>query len=124
MILATRAISSKLSSSARQELEVASERLPRHAVGAAQVAAVGDRDAQVAQRSTGAVIPTGADAVVAVERTRTVDGLVEILTAVAPGDHVRLAGDDIRAGQRVLARGTRLGAAELGCARVAGAGRG
>jgi molybdopterin molybdotransferase len=64
--------------------------------------------------STGAVIPTGADAVVAVEQTRTVDGLVEILTAVAPGDHVRLAGDDIRAGQRVLARGTRLGTAQLG----------
>lgn len=64
--------------------------------------------------STGAVIPTGADAVVAVEQTRTVDGLVEILTAVAPGDYVRLAGDDIRAGQRVLARGTRLGPAQLG----------
>jgi molybdopterin molybdotransferase len=75
--------------------------------------------------STGAVIPTGADAVVAVEQTRTVDGHVEILAAVAPGDHVRLAGDDIRAGQRVLARGTRLGPAHLGvlaslgCAEVA-----
>ncbi len=64
--------------------------------------------------STGAVIPEGADAVVAVEQTRSVDGRVEVLAAVVPGDHVRLAGEDIRAGQRVLARGTRLGAAELG----------
>jgi molybdopterin molybdotransferase len=64
--------------------------------------------------STGAMLPAGADAVVAVEQTHTRDGHVEILTEVALGDYVRLAGEDIRAGQRVLARGTRLGAAELG----------
>jgi molybdopterin molybdotransferase len=64
--------------------------------------------------STGAVIPAGADAVVAVEQTRSADGRVEVLTAVAPGDYVRLAGEDIRAGELVLARGARLGAAELG----------
>jgi molybdopterin molybdotransferase len=64
--------------------------------------------------STGAMMPAGADAVVAVEQTHTRDGHVEILTAVTPGDYVRRAGEDIRAGQRVLARGTRLGAAELG----------
>jgi hypothetical protein len=33
----------------RQEFEVAAERFPRHAVDAAEIAAVGDRDAQVAQ---------------------------------------------------------------------------
>jgi molybdopterin molybdotransferase len=64
--------------------------------------------------STGAMIPTGADAVVAVEHTRRLDGRVEVLTAVAPGDYVRLAGEDIQAGQLVLAHGTRLGPAELG----------
>jgi molybdopterin molybdotransferase len=64
--------------------------------------------------STGAVIPAGADAVVAVEQARSVDGRVEVLTAVAPGDYVRLAGEDIRARELVLARGTRVGAAELG----------
>ena len=64
--------------------------------------------------STGAMLPAGADAVVAVEQTRTRDGHVEILTEVAPGDYVRLAGEDILTGQRVLTRGTRLGAAELG----------
>ena len=35
----------------RQEDEVLAEHLARHAVRAAQVAAVGDRDAQVAQRT-------------------------------------------------------------------------
>jgi molybdopterin molybdotransferase len=64
--------------------------------------------------STGAMIPPGADAVVAVEQTRGRAGDVEILTAVAPGNHVRFAGDDIRAGQTVILSGSRLGAAELG----------
>jgi molybdopterin molybdotransferase len=64
--------------------------------------------------STGAMLPAGADGVVALEQTHARDGHVEVLTAVAPGEYVRLAGEDIRAGQRVLARGTRLGAAELG----------
>jgi len=70
--------------------------------------------AQAVAISTGAMLPAGADGVVAVEQTHTRDGHVEVLTGVAPGDYVRLAGEDIRAGQRVLARGTRLGAAELG----------
>ena len=43
-------ISSKVSSSGGQEAEVAPEDLLRHAVDAAEVAAVGDRDPQVAQR--------------------------------------------------------------------------
>ena len=48
---ATRAISSKLSSSARaQELVVGSEDLARHAVATAEVAAVGDRYPQVSHR--------------------------------------------------------------------------
>jgi molybdopterin molybdotransferase len=64
--------------------------------------------------STGAMIPAGADAVVAVEQTLMRDGHVEVLAAVAPGDYVRLAGEDVRAGQRVLARGSRLGPAQLG----------
>jgi molybdopterin molybdotransferase len=88
--------------------------------GHPSAAAVGGEDAIAI--STGAVIPAGADAVVAVEQTRSADGRVEVLAAVAPGDYVRRAGEDIRAGQLVLARGTRLGAAELGV--LASLGRG
>ncbi|MGO9488672.1 MAG: gephyrin-like molybdotransferase Glp [Solirubrobacteraceae bacterium] len=69
---------------------------------------------EAAPISTGAEIPAGADAVVPVEQTRLRDGLVEVLEEVPAGRHVRRAGADIRAGQRVLAAGTRLGAAELG----------
>jgi molybdopterin molybdotransferase len=64
--------------------------------------------------STGAMMPAGADAVVAVEQTRVRGGDVEILTAVAPRTDVRLAGDDIRAGQSVVRAGSRLGPAQLG----------
>jgi putative molybdopterin biosynthesis protein len=71
---------------------------------------------QAAEISTGAVMPPGADAVVMVERTdETEDGeAVEIRTAVAPGDHVMLAGADVAAGERALGPGTRLTAREIG----------
>jgi len=64
--------------------------------------------------STGAMLPPGADAVVPVEDTSRRDGRVEVRAAAPAGRHVRRAGDDIRAGDTVLERGTRLGAAELG----------
>ncbi|MDR5673362.1 Molybdopterin biosynthesis enzyme [Halalkaliarchaeum sp. AArc-CO] len=66
--------------------------------------------------STGAVMPPGADAVVMVERTDPVDGGdgIAVRTAVAPGDHVMLAGADIAAGARALGPGTRLTPREIG----------
>jgi molybdenum cofactor synthesis domain-containing protein len=64
--------------------------------------------------STGAVVPPGADAVVMVERTTERDGAVAIQTAVAPGDHIMPAGDDIAAGSRALEPGTRITSREIG----------
>jgi molybdopterin molybdotransferase len=64
--------------------------------------------------STGAVMPTGADAVVRVESTRRDGAHVELSAAVAPGTYVRRAGEDIRAGASVLTAGTRLGPSEVG----------
>ena len=64
--------------------------------------------------STGAVLPAGADTVVPVEDTSRHDGRVEIRAAAPVGRYVRRAGDDLRAGETVLERGARLGAAELG----------
>jgi len=63
---------------------------------------------------TGAPLPAGADAVVPVERTLPGPGTVDVLQEARPGQNVRLAGEDIRAGQRILHRGTRIRAAELG----------
>jgi molybdopterin molybdotransferase len=56
---------------------------------------------------TGAAIPEGADAVVPVERTRatTSGGQVEVLASVAPGEHVRPAGEDFAAGERLVQSG-------------------
>jgi molybdopterin molybdotransferase len=64
--------------------------------------------------STGAAIPRGADAVVAVEQTRQGDAHVEVLAKTEPRANVRFAGEDIGAGVQVLTAGCTLGPAELG----------
>jgi molybdopterin molybdotransferase len=71
--------------------------------------------------STGAPLPTGADAVVPVEQTSEADGHVTVEAAVASGQHVRRVGEDLRAGAVVLRTGTRLGAGALSVAVGAGA---
>lgn len=64
--------------------------------------------------STGAVVPAGADAVVRVEDTSRDGEDVLVAAAVAPGNNIRRAGEDVRAGAKVLSAGTRVGASELG----------
>jgi molybdopterin molybdotransferase len=64
--------------------------------------------------STGAMVPAGADAVVRVEDTSEVEERVGIAVAVESGRNVRRAGEDIRAGDTVIAAGTAIGPAELG----------
>ncbi len=71
--------------------------------------------------STGAAMPAGADAVAPVEHVREADGTVTLSTAVAAGQHVRRAGEDLRAGTVVLPAGTVLAAGELSVAIGAGA---
>ncbi|WP_323676032.1 molybdopterin biosynthesis protein [Halorubellus sp. PRR65] len=74
-----------------------------------------------AEISTGAVVPSTADAVVMVEDTTERDAddeaddrIVEVRTAVAPGEHVMAAGADIAAGQRALGPGTLVTPREIG----------
>jgi putative molybdopterin biosynthesis protein len=74
-----------------------------------------------AEISTGAVMPDGADAVVMVERTDTVEEGIAIRTALAPGDNVMLAGADIAAGARALGPGTQLTPREIGLLSALGA---
>jgi molybdopterin molybdotransferase len=64
--------------------------------------------------STGAMVPGGADAVVRVEDTALEGGRVLIEAEVESGRDIRRAGEDIEAGETVLAAGTRIGPAELG----------
>ncbi len=89
---------------------------------AGRPAARGVGDGEAIAISTGAVMPDGADAVVRVEDTGTLDGRVEIRAEVPEGNNVRHAGDDIRSGVTVLQRGVTLGAAELGVIASVGVG--
>ncbi len=65
---------------------------------------------------TGAPMPSGADAVVMVERTERLDDgrRVAIRAEVPAGEAVRAAGDDLRAGDAVFAAGEVLGPGHLG----------
>ena len=66
---------------------------------------------------TGAPVPPGADSVIQVELTHSdspESEWVEILQEVEPGNNIRPAGEDMRRGQTVLARGTEIGPWEIG----------
>lgn len=63
---------------------------------------------------TGAPLPAGADAVVPFEQTDQGRAQVAVYRPVSAGDHVRLAGEDIRQGQRVLEAGHVLRPADIG----------
>jgi molybdopterin molybdotransferase len=114
------------------ELEVIGESRAGHP------AAVALRDGTAVRISTGAAVPEGADAVVPIERAERAaggaaaasagggeaaegapDALVR-LPAVAAGQNVRYAGEDVRAGDVVLRAGTIVGPAEVGVAASVG----
>jgi len=63
---------------------------------------------------TGAAMPFGADTVVRFEDTESTGDTVRILRVPAKGRNVRLAGEDILAGQLVLSQGQKLRPQEIG----------
>jgi len=70
---------------------------------------------QAVRIMTGAPLPPGTDAVVRFEDTgEAAPGQVAIYAAVRPGNYVRPAGQDIRAGEVVVVRGTLLRPAHIG----------
>lgn len=70
--------------------------------------------------TTGAPMPAGADAVLIKEDAREADGRVVANVVVAPGAHVRRAGEDVAVGDRVLAAGNVLTPAQLSLAAALG----
>jgi len=74
---------------------------------------------------TGAILPSGCDCVVPVERISVADGWVELADglAIEPGMNVHTRGLDCHEGERLLAAGTRLGAPELAVLASAGLSR-
>jgi molybdopterin molybdotransferase len=72
---------------------------------------------RAARISTGGMLPKGADAVVMVEHTQTIDDTsVEIYKSVAPLQHVIDANEDFSSGDVVLAAGTFIRPQEAGLA--------
>ena len=68
---------------------------------------------------TGGVLPPGAVSILLQEDATVTDAEVRIGEALVPGRHIRRAGQDFRAGARLLAAGRRLGAREIGLAAAA-----
>jgi molybdopterin molybdotransferase len=64
--------------------------------------------------TTGAPLPPGADAVIMVEYTQEMDGMITMQRTVEPGADVRPVGQDVTKGQRVLEVGMRIGPQEIG----------
>jgi molybdopterin molybdotransferase len=69
---------------------------------------------------TGALMPAGPDTVMMQEDCRVEDGQVVIAPGIRRGANRRVHGEDIRAGARVLAKGQRLRAQDLGQAAAVG----
>ena len=98
----------------------ASEGLPAYLnvvgeVGMGQAADVGLGVGDAAIAHTGGMLAQGADAVVQVERTQRLDdATIEALRAVAPGENVAQAGEDVRKGDAVLAKGSVVRAQDIG----------
>ncbi|WP_206079767.1 molybdopterin molybdotransferase MoeA [Propioniciclava coleopterorum] len=71
---------------------------------------------------TGAPVPSGADAVIPVEEVVELGpDRIRLAAEVRPGQHIRGAGEDVRAGDQVLPAGTVLGPRALAAAAAAGA---
>ena len=90
------------------------------------VAGIEVRPGEAARIMTGAAVPAGADSVVMVERTqvRSGDGgigsTVEFLLEPRQGEHVRLRGEEVRAGDVVLSAGDVIGPAAIGLLAATG----
>lgn len=70
---------------------------------------------------TGGMLPESADAAVMVERTQvSAEGEIEVLRAVAPGENVIQAGEDVERGALLFARGQRLRPQDIGGLLAAG----
>ena len=73
------------------------------------------KDGEAALVYTGSRIPQGSNAVVMLEYTDEDDILkIEVSSAVAPGKNVSKSGEDVKAGELILKKGTRLKPQDMG----------
>jgi molybdopterin molybdotransferase len=72
---------------------------------------------------TGAPVPANADSVIVQEVCERDGDWVRVAVPVAPGANIRRRGEDVRAGDRLIAAGTRLGPQHIALAASVGADR-
>ncbi len=76
---------------------------------------------QAVRVATGAMLPSGTDAVVMVEHTERIDETtLEVYRSVAPGQHMVAKDEDLARGRLLLPRGSLLRAQEVGMLAAAG----
>jgi molybdopterin molybdotransferase len=110
-----------------RDLDGASDETPVTLPVTAEIAAGDTRSHEVTpgrcvRIMTGALLPSGADAVVPVELTDGGTDRVQFRRPVAPGDAVRRRGDDVSKGDVLLAAGTRVGSVQLALLAASGVG--
>lgn len=74
-----------------------------------------------ARIATGGMLPVGADAIVMFENVQDVnEGLIEVLKPVAPNENVIFRGEDAKAGELILKKGSRLRPQDIAAIAAAG----
>ncbi|MDQ0154368.1 molybdopterin molybdotransferase MoeA [Robertmurraya andreesenii] len=63
---------------------------------------------------TGGMLPEGSDAVIMIEHCEDISGLLNLYRQVAPGENVISIGEDLKKGEILLAKGTKLRSQEIG----------
>lgn len=69
---------------------------------------------------TGGLVPDGADSMVMIEYTEDFDGEIAILKTVTPLQNIIHKGDDVRSGQKILSKGTKLTSRHIGVLAACG----
>jgi molybdopterin molybdotransferase len=80
-----------------------------------EVPRISVRPGEAVQIATGGMLPHGADSVVMVEYTQTIDEhTLEVFKSAAPLQHVMEVGEDFSKGEQVLPKGSRIRPQEMG----------
>lgn len=77
-------------------------------IGVGEIPGFSVGEGEAVEVSTGAPLPPGADAVVMYEKARRFGSIVEVLEPVPPFGNVSRVGEDVRVGELLVRRGTRL----------------
>ncbi|NVM21791.1 MAG: molybdopterin molybdotransferase MoeA [Desulfobacterales bacterium] len=84
-------------------------------VGMGEVPTVSVKAGEAVRIATGGMLPAGADSVVMVEHTQSLDETtIEIFKSSAPLQHVIEVGEDLRKGEKILSKGSRVRPQEMG----------